>query len=476
MINNDILNKDMFKLYGITDDSLTTPSTIQSMVEDAIIGGTTILQFRSKKLAPNDKEACAKKVLAITRRYNIPLIIDDDVMLAKKIDADGVHLGLCDMPIYEARKILGPNKIIGATAKTLEQAKTAKAYGANYIGTGAVFATTTKTDTYQISFDTVMDIAKNTGIPVVAIGGINISNISSLKGLGISGVAVVSGLFSGNVLENATLLRKEIDEITRIKNVLSIAGSDCSGGAGIQADMKTISAHGMYAMTAITSLTAQNTTGVYGVFDSSIDFLENQIDCIFSDIRPDAVKIGMLSNKKIIESVAKKLCQYDAKNIVVDPVMISTSGHKLLQDDAIDSLTRKLIPLATIITPNIPEACVLSSTKIESHEEMLFAAHLLSGDGAAAILIKGGHLSSDAYDLLFDGQDDHWFKKNKINNPNTHGTGCTLSSAIACNLADNMSIYNSVKYATSYVHDAIKFGFNVGQGSGPLFHMYKIKQ
>lgn len=469
-----MINKNSLKLYGITDDLLTTPSTIEKMVEDAIVGGTTILQFRSKNLNSCEKENCARKVLSITQKYNIPLIIDDDVMLAKKINADGVHLGLSDMPVYEARGILGPDKIIGATAKTLEQSKAAKAYGADYIGTGAAFATTTKTDTYQISHDTILDIAKNTGIPVVAIGGINLSNISSLKGLGIAGVAVVSGLFKGNVKENATLLRKEIDEITRIKNVLSIAGSDCSGGAGIQADMKTISAHGMYAMTAITSLTAQNTTGVYGVSDSDIDFLSNQIDCIFNDIRPDAVKIGMLSNKDIIKLVADKLRQYNATNIVVDPVMVSTSGHKLLQDDAIDCLIKELIPLATIITPNIPESEVLTSTKINTHEDMINAGHLLSSNTSAAILIKGGHLSFDSYDLLFDGHSDYWFKKEKINNPNTHGTGCTLSSAIACNLADNMSIYNSVKYATQYVHDAIQYGFNIGKGSGPLFHMYKI--
>ena len=473
-MTNNMINKETFKLYGITDDLLNTPSTIEKMVEAAIVGGTTILQFRSKNLAPDEKEACAKKVLAITKKYKVPLIIDDDVMLAKKIDADGVHLGLSDMPIYEARGILGPHKIIGATAKTLEQAVTAKAYGADYIGTGAAFATTTKTDTYEISHDTIMEIAKNAGIPVVAIGGINLSNVSKLQGLGICGVAVVSGLFKGDVKENAALLRKEIDQFTRIKNVLSIAGSDCSGGAGIQADMKTISAHGMYAMTAITSLTAQNTTGVYGVSDSDIDFLANQIDCIFNDIRPDSVKIGMLSNKDIIKLVADKLRQYKAANIVVDPVMVSTSGHKLLQEDAIECLTKELIPLAAIITPNIPEAMVLTSTNINNHTDMLNAAHSLAANTNAAILIKGGHLSEDASDLLYDGKTDYWFEKEKINNPNTHGTGCTLSSAIACNLADNMSVCNSVKYATQYVHGAIQYGFNVGKGSGPLFHMYRL--
>ncbi|MDE6208927.1 MAG: bifunctional hydroxymethylpyrimidine kinase/phosphomethylpyrimidine kinase [Lachnospiraceae bacterium] len=468
-----MINKNCLKLYGITDDKFNRPDTIAQMVEEAIIGGSTIIQFRSKALSSKEKETCAKTVLNITRKYKVPLIIDDDVALAKKIDADGVHLGMSDMPVYEARAILGGDKIIGATAKTLDTALAAKAFGADYIGTGAAFPTKTKTDTYEISHDTIMDIAKNVGIPVVAIGGITADNAHKLKGLGINGIAVVSSLFSGNVRENAKLLRKEADEITRIKRVLSIAGSDCSGGAGIQADMKTITAHGMYAMTAITSLTAQNTTGVYGVSDSDTDFLGNQIDCIFKDIRPDAVKIGMLSNKDIIETVAKKLTEYDAQNIVIDPVMISTSGHKLLLDDAIDKLVHTLLPLGTIITPNIPETAAILEKPVESHEDMIAASHKLFEMTKSAVLIKGGHSICDADDLLYYNDTEYWFKKEKLDNSNTHGTGCTLSSAIACGLADGMTIANSVKYAKEYVYGAIAYGFDIGNGSGPLYHMYK---
>lgn len=469
-----MINKNCLKLYGITDDKYNTPSTISQMVEDAIIGGSTIIQFRSKNLSLKDKEDCAKVLLNITRKYHVPLIIDDDVALAKKIDADGVHLGISDMPICEARAILGPHKIIGATAKTLETALAAKSFGADYIGTGAAFPTETKTDTYVISHDTITDIAKNVGIPVVAIGGITKDNIDKLKGLGINGIAVVSSLFNGNVKENAILLRKKAEEITRIKRVLSIAGSDCSGGAGIQADIKTITAHGMYAMTAITSLTAQNTTGVYGILNSDTDFLTSQIDCIFKDIRPDAVKIGMLSNRDIIKTVAKKLIEYDAQNIVIDPVMISTSGHKLLLDDAIDELIHTLLPVATIITPNIPEAAAISDFPIESHKDMITASHKLYEMTKSSVLIKGGHSVCDADDLLYCNASEYWFNKDKIDNPNTHGTGCTLSSAIACGLADGMSIVNSVKYAKEYVYGAILYGFDIGNGSGPLYHMYKF--
>lgn len=259
-----------------------------------------------------------------------------------------------------------------------------------------------------------------------------------------------------------------------IKKVLTIAGSDCSGGAGIQADIKTITVHKMYALSAITALTAQNTTGVYGVLEATPEFVANQLDCIFSDIYPDAVKIGMVSNAEIIETIVLKLKEYNAKNIVVDPVMVSTSGSKLLNDNAMDTLIKKLIPLADIITPNIPEAECLCGFEIKDVSGMLKAAKTLSEIYSGSILIKGGHLSDCADDLLYHNGKAVWFRAKKISNPNTHGTGCTLSSAIACNLAEGYEMVTSVKKAKEYITGALKENFNLGKGSGPLNHFYKI--
>ena len=259
-----------------------------------------------------------------------------------------------------------------------------------------------------------------------------------------------------------------------MKKVLTIAGSDCSGGAGIQADIKTITAHGMYAMSAITALTAQNTTGVYGVMEASPEFVGHQLDCVFSDIMPDAVKIGMVSNADIIEMITSKLKEYKARNIVVDPVMVATSGSRLLNDGSTDVLISKLLPLADIITPNIPEAECLCGMSVESADDMLNAAKIISKITKGGILIKGGHLTGSADDLLYSGGKPYWFHSQRIDNPNTHGTGCTLSSAIACNLALDFSMENCIRNAKEYVTGALKDGLNLGKGSGPLNHCYNM--
>lgn len=256
-----------------------------------------------------------------------------------------------------------------------------------------------------------------------------------------------------------------------MKKVLTIAGSDCSGGAGIQADLKTMTAHKVYGMTVITALTAQNTTGVYGIMDATSEFVEKQIDCVFEDIRPDAVKIGMVSNKDIIVAIAEKLKEYNALNIVVDPVMISTSGKPLLSPDAMDNLINVLLPIGTVITPNIPEAESISGSTIENAEDMEKAARLIGEKCRVAVLIKGGHSINDANDLLYEAGELTWFNTKKVDNDNTHGTGCTLSSAIACNLAYGCSLKESVKNAKEYITEAIGAGLNLGKGSGPLDHM-----
>lgn len=259
-----------------------------------------------------------------------------------------------------------------------------------------------------------------------------------------------------------------------MNKVLTIAGSDCSGGAGIQADIKTMTAHRIYAMSAITALTAQNTTGVYGVLEATPEFVAQQLDCIFTDIVPDAVKIGMVSNSKIIEVIVEKLKYYQAKNIVVDPVMVSTSGSKLLSDEAMNAVVTKLLPIADIITPNIPEAEALTGVTIHTTQDMVKAAKKISTMLDGKILIKGGHLTDTADDLLYANGQPHWIKGERIDNSNTHGTGCTLSSAIACSLANGFAMEQSVKNAKAYITGALKNGLDLGKGSGPLNHCYDL--
>ena len=247
--------------------------------------------------------------------------------------------------------------------------------------------------------------------------------------------------------------------------ILSIAGSDCSGGAGIQADLKTIAAHGMYGMAVITSLTAQNTVCVSDIFDVPADFVKKQIYSVFTDIFPDAVKTGMVSNSEIIHAIAECFETFNPENIVVDTVMISTSGNRLINE---------LLPLADIITPNIPEAEFLSGMKIVSDDSRVYAAEKIASMTKGAVLIKGGHSDKNSDDMLYMDGKPYFFKSEKIDNPNTHGTGCTLSSAIACNLAESHDIKKAVENAKNYITGAIEYGLDIGKGSGPLNHLYKL--
>ena len=260
-----------------------------------------------------------------------------------------------------------------------------------------------------------------------------------------------------------------------MKTALTIAGSDSSGGAGIQADIKTMTANGVYATSAITALTAQNTTGVYGILESTPEFLANQLDCIFTDIFPDAVKTGMVSSTALIAVIADKLRQYGARNIVVDPVMVATSGARLISEEAVDALKEKLLPLATLLTPNIPEAEVLSGMTISDPAGMEQAARAISEKYGCAVLCKGGHQISDADDLLWREGAGVWFRDRRIQNSNTHGTGCTLSSAIASNLAKGYDLDQSVRRAKAYISGALAAMLDLGHGSGPMDHMFDLR-
>ena len=259
-----------------------------------------------------------------------------------------------------------------------------------------------------------------------------------------------------------------------MKTVLSIAGSDSSGGAGIQADLKTITMNGAYGMTAVTALTAQNTTGVTDIMNVTPDFLAEELDAVFTDIRPDAVKIGMVSEAELIRVIARKLKEYRASHIVLDPVMVATSGAKLISDDAISSLTEYLLPLAELITPNITEAEQLSGRAITSEEDMISAAREISSRYGCCTLLKGGHSLNDANDLLCRDGEILWFRGKRIHNPNTHGTGCTLSSAIAANLAKGFPLDDSVGRAKEYISGALGAMLDLGKGSGPMNHAFSL--
>ena len=260
-----------------------------------------------------------------------------------------------------------------------------------------------------------------------------------------------------------------------MRTALTIAGSDSSGGAGIQADIKTMISNGVYAMSAITALTAQNTTGVTGIMEVTPEFLEDQMDNIFTDIYPNAVKIGMVSSDALINKIADKLEEYKAENIVVDPVMVATSGAKLICDEAVDALKKRLLPIATVLTPNIPEAEVLSGMEIHTEEDMIKAAEKIGTEYHCAVLCKGGHQLNDANDLLWRDGEYKWFYGERIDNPNTHGTGCTLSSAIASNLAKGYDLGTSVERAKKYISGALAAMLDLGKGSGPMNHGFAIK-
>ena len=257
---------------------------------------------------------------------------------------------------------------------------------------------------------------------------------------------------------------------SKIKTALTIAGSDSSGGAGIQADLKTMLANGVYGMSAITALTAQNTMGVTAISEVTPEFLGQQIDEVFTDIFPDAIKIGMTANVELIEVISERLTYYKAKNIVVDPVMIATSGARLISESAVAALREKLFPIALLVTPNIPEAEVLAGISIVNQSDMEKAAGRINAIYGCAVLLKGGHSINDANDLLYHNGEITWFEGVHIDNPNTHGTGCTLSSAIASNLAKGYDLKQSVKLAKEYISGALSSMLDLGKGSGPLNH------
>ena len=376
-------------LYAVTDRAWTERQTLIEQVEDAIKGGVTCVQLREKDMPDDEFLKEALTIKEICKKYGVPFIINDNVEIAVKSGADGIHVGQSDMQAKNVRKLIGDEMILGVSAQTVGQAIEAQNAGADYLGVGAVFHTDTKTDADDVSHETLKEICNAVNIPVVAIGGINKDNIMELKGTDIDGVALVSAIFAAEDIEEECkeLCALSKAMIKRSRTALTIAGSDSSGGAGIQADIKTMTANGVYAMSAITALTSQNTMGVKGIFEVTPEFLKEQLDCVFTDIFPDAVKIGMVASGELIQVIAERLKFYNAKNIIVDPVMVATSGSSLIETDAITTLKNELLPIATLVTPNIPEAEVLSGMKITNETEMLSVAEKISKEYSCAVLL-----------------------------------------------------------------------------------------
>ncbi|MDK2808409.1 MAG: hydroxymethylpyrimidine/phosphomethylpyrimidine kinase [Clostridiales bacterium] len=476
----ELMERKTMRLYAVTDRAWVGRQTLVEQVEQALKGGASCIQLREKEL---DEAAFLKEAIEmkqICEQYKVPLIINDNVEIALKSGADGVHIGQQDMDAYEVRKKIGANRILGVSTKTVEQAIAAKEAGADYLGVGAVFPTTTKKDASVVSLETVKQICNAVDLPVVAIGGITKSNIRMLSGTGVDGVALVSAIFAAKDIEAecqelALLSEKMVMKKSNIKAVLTIAGSDSSGGAGIQADIKTMMMQGVYAMSAITALTAQNTKDVRGIFEVSPEFLQQQMDAVFEDIRPDAIKIGMVASKALIEKIAERLHIFHAEHIVVDPVMVATSGSRLIKEEAIVALKERLLPLAELVTPNIPEAEILSNMPIGTEADMVLAAKKIWEKYGCAVLLKGGHSVSDANDLLYTKDGAKWFYGKRIHNPNTHGTGCTLSSAIASNLAKGDRVEIAVEKAKEYISGALAAMLNLGEGSGPMNHAFRLQ-
>lgn len=545
--------RDRFDLraYFVVGPDDTKGRPVADVVAAALRGGATFIQLRAKHADARDLTAMAEAIAAVIAQAGkadtVAFVIDDRVDAAWQcrelgIKVDGVHIGQDDMMPEQARALLGPDAIIGLSAETLPHIKTANALPdgtIDYIGAGPLHYTATKPDAAAVEADGTKHalgiagaqlLCEASRYPVVVGGGVHADDVPALARTAADGWFVVSAIAAADDPERATreLLQAwiavrgdarhgvaasaashlqsdaaappqcgaamfDVKQPHGLPPVLTVAGSDSSGGAGIQADLKTMLANGVFGMSAITSLTAQNTTGVRAVQNADPSILADQIDAVFEDIPPMAVKIGMVSSAALIETIADRLIAHQARNIVLDPVMVATSGAKLIDDDAVAALTTRLFPLATVITPNMPEtealleqalqerssanddpAARLLSEGIRAEADMETAARTLAEHFGCAVLVKGGHGVKDANDVLVEPDGTAtWFTSPRIDNPNTHGTGCTLSSAIASHLALGETLPQAVRSAKDYLTGALAEQLDLGHGSGPMDHAWR---
>lgn len=539
------------RAYFVVGPDDTKGRPVTDVVAAALRGGATFVQLRAKHADARELTDMARAIANVIdsagKADTVAFVIDDRTDVAWQcrhlgIKVDGVHIGQDDMAPEQARALLGPDAIIGLSAETLPHIKAANALSdgtIDYIGAGPLHYTATKPDAAAVEADGTKHalgiagaqlLCEASRYPVVVGGGVHADDVPALARTAADGWFVVSAIAAADDPERATreLLQAwtavrgdarhgvaasaashpqsdvaaplqcgaamfDVEQPHGLPPVLTVAGSDSSGGAGIQADLKTMLANGVFGMSAITSLTAQNTTGVRAVQNADPSILADQIDAVFEDIPPMAVKIGMVSSAALIETIADRLTAHQARNIVLDPVMVATSGAKLIDDDAVAALTTRLFPLATVITPNMPEteallaqamqertseddteSARLLSEGIRTEADMETAGRTLAKHFGCAVLVKGGHGIKDANDVLVEPDGTAtWFTSPRIDNPNTHGTGCTLSSAIASHLALGETLPQAVRSAKEYLTGALAEQLDLGHGAGPMDHAWR---
>ena len=456
-------------VYLITDHGADLVQRVS-----AALDSVCAVQFRSKSHSADEKLRLGRDLRQLCRTAGKPFIVNDDVDLAQQLDADGVHLGQGDGDPAAARKTLGPNRIIGISTHTPQEAVAAQAAGADYIGFGAMFPTKSKDIQHLAGVRLLAETRARVTIPIVAIGGICRDNAPEVIDAGANSIAVISAIMSHR---DPDLAAAELSLLFNRRQtsprgvVLTVAGSDSGGGAGIQADLKTITLLGSYGASVITALTAQNTLGVSSIHPAPAEFVTAQLEAVLSDIPVDVVKTGMLFSAEIIAAVAAGLSSCNRKFLIVDPVMIAKGGAKLVDATAVNALVNRLLPMTYLLTPNIPEAEALTGLRITVEGDMLKAADRLFSLGARNILLKGGHLDSpESVDLLFDGKNVQWLRTGRIATTNSHGTGCTLSSAIAAFLAAGEPLPVAVERAKSFITTAIRLARPLGKGHSPVNH------
>ena len=462
--------KRLHGLYVITDESKS--DVLFSRVESALRGGARIIQYRAKAKTETERLNEAQRIKALCSRFEALFIVNDDPALCIACDADGVHLGAQDMSVAEARALLGPQRLIGTSNRTVDQAVTSQRLGADYIAVGSIYLTGTKSDAVHVGLETLRAVRQAVTLPLVAIGGIDRDGAGAAIDAGADAVAVISAVM-GDASPNMAarefaLLFNRLQPWPRGRT-LTIAGSDSGGGAGIQGDLKTITLLGSYGMSAITALTAQNSLGVSGVHAVPTEFVAAQIEAIFSDLPPDVIKTGMLFNGEIASLVGRLLVEKGLP-AVVDPVMIAKGGAVLLQLEALEILRRDLLPGSYLLTPNLPEAEALTGLPVQNEADMEQAVYRLQEMGARNVLLKGGHLQGEAVDLLLDGNRLHRLAVKRSVSRNTHGTGCTYASAIAALLARGLPLPVAVNRAKKFITSAIETAREMGAGHGPVNH------
>jgi len=488
-------------LYWVTDGHGLDEAQWLQQVEQAVLGGVSCVQLRSKNASTRDLVRQGQALKTLLRRHNVPLVINDRMDVALAVEADGLHLGQGDLSPLDARRCMPSHVWLGWSIDHIHQLADALQQPVDYLAISPVFATPTKPDAAQpLGLEGLAWARSKTHLPLVAIGGIDASNIAQVMAAGADSVAVVRAISDAAQPRQAAQALAQLVNAGRAARaqaaptaaptpgrtapaprlkalrVLSIAGSDSGGGAGIQADLKTFAALGCFGTTAITAVTAQNTVGVSAIQALPAAFLAQQIDAVLSDIGTDAIKIGMLHDAEVVAVVASALRRYPVPHVVLDPVMVATSGDVLMAPDAMGALIASLLPQVSLVTPNLDELGLLCGQTITTPEQALDCAAELLRMGARAVLVKGGHLPGNTVvDTLVDASGVRLrLVAPRIHSVNLHGTGCTLSSAIAAFLARGLVLEDAITQAHAYVRAALESSRQIhwGEGHGPLNHSH----